>query len=356
EIPYLRYRMEKDFSICTEPSPFVYLETYQRNSDGTWTLIAQDDNPNNNCGQGSFSPENVDCLEEGALLDMLPCLEADRDYLFEIVFSHAEMTFEIFKETTTTETGNQLVGGLRIKQIRTHDVESSANDVIKTYSYDHLNEVDKSSGLLYSKPRYSYGRPYNVGAVGDTYCGVLEGEIGMSLILKDVGIVPMGSFEGTHIGYQRVVESCNGNGSKEFRYLMEQSPYYTQADTSYEGFGYPLAPVLARVEAGNLELSTIWSEDQQTLQSTYNGTKPDPYTFSGRQFIKAEFIANTLMYSKYRLRTRPYRLQESISRVDGVVTNTTYEYQGNNHLAPTATNMTNSDGKVHRTEMDYPEE
>ncbi|MEO1628222.1 MAG: hypothetical protein AAFV25_23940, partial [Bacteroidota bacterium] len=221
EIPHLRYRLEKDFSICTQDPQYAYLKTFRRNSNGTWTQIASDNTPNNLCTQGNFTPANAACLEEGTLLDMLPCLEADRDYLFEIEFANASATFEVFRENSTTQTGNQLVGGLRVKQIRTHDGESSANDVIKTYNYDRISEAGKSSGLLYSKARYSYGSPNVTTDATGFNCGVLEGPVAMSVILKDIGVVPMGNFEGTHISYRRVMESCNGNGTKEFQYLME---------------------------------------------------------------------------------------------------------------------------------------
>ncbi|MEL6275280.1 MAG: DUF6443 domain-containing protein, partial [Bacteroidota bacterium] len=164
----------------------------------------------------------------------------------------------------------------------------------------------------------------------------------------DNSIVPLGGFDGYHIGYTHVDEITNTGGF---------TSYVFEGHTPYEADGvFPILPAQYDARAGRITSSEV-SGDDNTIHSIQT-TNPynDPYVESQGQFLKVTRVSGILYTGRYyKNRTSLYRVGSQTSVVDGVSTTTTFEYHPTNaHFAPTAQEIQNSNGKTYRTEYLYP--
>lgn len=127
---------------------------------------------------------------------------------------------------------NEMVGGLRIKQIT--NTSANSPDVITNYSY--LDYNNHSTGVLYNRPVFVQalrsdewveagdGGPFSTRPNGLNYCSINGcfscDNIGGNLVYykSPVGIRPMSTSQGNHIGYNEVKVSEVNNGFKIYRY------------------------------------------------------------------------------------------------------------------------------------------
>lgn len=107
---------------------------------------------------------------------------------------------------------NRYAGGLRVKQIKTHDGISSANDIIRTFSYKKSDNSPASSGVIINRPVFGYR--YGGGAIFSSH-----------------SVLALSSIEGNHITYSRVKESLNSNGHVE--YLLNIEKEYADGKARY---------------------------------------------------------------------------------------------------------------------------
>ncbi|AEE51476.1 RHS repeat domain-containing protein [Haliscomenobacter hydrossis] len=264
-------------------------------------------------------------------------------YKFVLCASGGRGIFSIFKPGSTNQYVSSKVGGLRIKEIRAHDGVNTANDVIKTYDYKHEGGTE-SSGKLFYKPNYGYVLTVINNQGGNwTY-----------YYHSDEAIVPLSTYNGYHVGYQRVVENLNGNGKVVYTYDTEELPYVAPT--------YPYTPEKAVVARGQMLSETTRNAGDQILTQTSIAKNNDTYSepVELKKVIRTKLCGSWMLYSfaMYRPRTAPYRIANETVAKDGINTTTTYTYANVSaqHLAPITSAFTNSDGKTSVTNYYYAHE
>ncbi|MCF2446941.1 RHS repeat-associated core domain-containing protein [Dyadobacter sp. CY345] len=319
---------------------------------------------NASLGSAVISPNYTLSTKEGALGDLIAGLPNGVVLRFEIWGRNSAAKFTLFSYTETTTNNNFPVGGLRVKQITSHDGVSTANDVVKTYTYNNaLVNPDRSSAILYNDPKY--GHVFRA-CLNASSCRVSEEPTapcpsGSILFVYDFffenSVVPLSSFEGYHMGYSAVKEYFNGSSSgyyNHYEYINEPSPGFT---------GLPIKPIQPRVTSGQLSLKrqrnasgldiTYDQYTQRTPEITQNGqgtyVKFNTYFRGGDPSSPISGI-----WKSYPITTRPFRYQKVDTYLDGQLTTVDKLYNGTNHLQLTKETLSNSDGKVTETEYKYP--
>lgn len=333
---------------CVEGATSMRIKVYNASSGALYTQSAL---INISCSPANGTTGN------GNLSSFFPiALQADVSYKFEMVVIQGGADFKI-RQPIVNYSNNVKVGGLRVKQVKTHDGISSANDIIRTYEYKDSVNTTRSSGVLYGKPYYvhSYSwfpcrNPKECGSRCAPACPQYQLPTGgCNVNFYENSIVPISSFEGYHIGYQYVKEIHNGNGSRTFT-------YYTEGGNAAQ---YPTPPAPARILAGNLKYATTRNAAGVILATESHTPFNDAYTESTDVMYKKVENQCGRFVTVYKIRTRPYREASMTNVLDGIGTTTTYTYDSqNNHLQKVTEEVTNSDGTAYRTKykyaLDYP--
>ncbi|MEL6863610.1 MAG: DUF6443 domain-containing protein, partial [Bacteroidota bacterium] len=334
-----------DAVACQPNDPYVFTVelTEPGNSNPVGTYVLQ--------GASSALPMS----DQGTLSTIFPNAMPNVDYRLRLISPDIPASFEI--NTIRTTEDNIAVGGLRVQQIRSHDGLESARDIIKTYSYRESSNPTRSSGQLYQMPQYWlhdwFGQINSNGSAGTNQLA--------PNLYYDNSIVPLSSFDGYHIGYLRVVEQHSLSGQSIYSYEDERAPTEPFSPNVRENNFYPIPPAPYRKKAGQVYQSSHWGS-AGAIASEVNTVNNDPYEQNADFFIKTGYIsrgsAGALpVWNAYYIRTGIYRLASVQNTRDGVVVNTTYDYNTNgDHLAPVAMTMINSDDKVHRTAYQYAHE
>ncbi|MEM9679881.1 MAG: hypothetical protein AAF901_06120, partial [Bacteroidota bacterium] len=124
-------------------------------------------------------------------------------------YVHASVTSKYYQRKYIKK---KIGPGLRIKKITTHDGINANNDIIKSYSYSDPQDTTRTSGVLMSKPQYSYidGRMrfINTDGIGNEshkWC--------TAMIVVSSSLIPLSvSAGGGYIGYTSVKESFGEHG------------------------------------------------------------------------------------------------------------------------------------------------
>jgi hypothetical protein len=294
----------------------------------------------------------------GKLFEGLPNLGGTTvRYRFEMRGRNVGSRFTVQREMVIEKNQNKKIGGLRIKKITTNDGVNTANNIVKTYTYDKAEAATgliKSTGVLYQKPVY-----------GHVYKGILGACGGGSNTYNEVPyyfenpIVPLSTFEGNHMNYNSVQENYVANGVTQ---------YYTTYDYNNETIepfrGIPVVPIQPRIGSGELITKIQWSNTGANVASETNTPYADTYVTGAFTFIKFNTYYSidnngvaTLpisFWSAYKIRTRPQRLLTTVSTVDNITSTTSYTYDTQNRFyAPTEVATTNSDGKTYKTKTYY---
>ncbi|MCB9082411.1 MAG: RHS repeat protein [Lewinellaceae bacterium] len=273
-------------------------------------------------------------------------LQSGVAYKYTLIVWDGRANFSLYRKVDTYGWVNKPVGGLRVKEIRSHDGYDTTKDVVRTYVYTDSTNAAKSSGQLLQMPTYGFSRSYD--------------SLGVHVdlaIIEEVGVVPLSDFGGYHIGYARVEELHNGNGKTVYT-------HYTETQT--HGNAYPYPPALATVQNGKTKSVSQWRQSginpeiarRQEVPLTVVYNQAPGWVYKAQQLPIPEVICGQAVkfYNRpfYLPRTGAYRLQQVVSNVDGVSTTTTFSYDSQNrHLAPTVIAMTNSDGQVTQTVNSY---
>ena len=229
------------------------------------------------------------------------------------------------------------VGGLRIDTIKHYD----ADDLLfneSTFDYTKAGS-DTSSGRLYVQPVYA---DYTL---DNSY---------YHLFYRDVGVVPLASFDGYHIGYERVVERKTGNG---------ETVHWFTAESRVTPTTYPQVPELFLVKNGQADSTQVLDNSSGLLRSEAN-TYTSQYEYLAVQPKKVFFFKQvdgtgeiTCYYSKevsYQVRSGHNLISIRDHYSDGMLSSTSWAYNVTNQLFPISETTTNSDGRVHKTEYQYP--
>jgi|GEM_PF-545976 len=304
-------------------------------------------------------------------LETISPFSANEEYRFELTIVNGVGAFEL-KEFPTT-IGSKSAGGLRIKQIRSHDGISTNNDIIKTY--DYVDENGAESGQLYFVPRY--GTELNF--LGDCELSTSAGfpsyttsQI-IGALFFDQSYVPLADFDGKHIGYTHVKESLNGNGYKTYEYLQD-----IDFIANYQP--YPAAPKRYQPKNGKESVSKSFSQTNSSVSQTNTHAHPYslittiPTTYKFSSPVNASSYTDPLgalpitysltayLTTSYQMQTSVYRVEEIVESIDGVSSSTLYDYDynyddgdpTNDHYFPTSISRINSDGKTFSDHMEYP--
>lgn len=269
-------------------------------------------------------------------------------FTIRMVGSDLRARLNLVEVDVNTSLENKDVGGLRIKQIR-NKVDASTEspkDIIKQFSYTQSDQSLLSSGSLFRQP--IYGQRFDFGAFLGAY-------------FSSANYAPLGSFEGSHISYSRVVENhWPDNGSQEFIYFTESVP---QVGEEYQ----PAPPVLALYKDGQLSEQRIRKEDgtieQELLYTPNTSDEGNPDLAAGIVYkaIQISYTASDgtplplYNYAPYAPISFVFRNQQTVSTLDEVVTTTIQQYDSEHHLLPTSTELvSNSDNKQTITRYQYP--
>ena len=242
-------------------------------------------------------------------------------------------------------------GGLRVSQTRLHDGISSVSDIIKTYDYGLSDNNLRSSGFLNNIPKYATSPKF--------------GSI-LTAIFNSTSVKPLTSFEGLHVGYEKV-KVINGLaydnvGSQVFEFIQEM-----EDDSSYPGyFDFPSIPTPAQVYEGNLKNAESFRENETTpysqqeiirnTEDEYSDTNIPGTVYAAVQYpgylpMQDWKIFNT--YTEYSNRTSLYRPKTSTTTLDGLTTVMTYDYESSNHYNATKITTINSDDVIYEQRVNY---
>ncbi len=254
------------------------------------------------------------------------------DYYFTIETENAWGEAEVFVKKAVEKD----VGGLRIENIAHY---SRAGTLLDSTGYSYTKAgSSESSGELYVEPVY-----------GDQ---VIDNTNYIHLFWRDMAVVPLGGFDGYHIGYTRVVEKKESHGHTEYLFYVEPRVHVNS---------YPQSPELFLVKNGRNDKTTVKKENNTEVQSSTN-TYYSNYENLGTDplkvfYFKDETPSGAACYYvrdvTYKIRTGYNLISTEVVDRDGMQYTISHGYSINDQLAPTSQEVTNSDGDVHRTEMSY---
>ncbi|MBN8684316.1 MAG: RHS repeat-associated core domain-containing protein [Chitinophagales bacterium] len=278
----------------------------------------------------------------GGMLVNLLNLQPGVTYKFRVQGFNGKGNFQIFTYSQGTNIFNKKAGGLRIKEIRSHDGINTANDIIRSYEYKSEYSPTTSSGSLFYQPFYGYS------IANPNFYAVL---------FRDQAIEPMGSFDSYHIGYSTVIEKLNGIGKVTHHFNVEVPAVLNT---------FPVTPFEARINSGFEIQSKNYDEGGSLVASANTLIQPDTYdpaNGSGNNKVKIVSIPINCPGATYAAVSPPYTMRTKFLRsasvtktIDGVSTTVNYSYgSGTSLYAPhTSESITNSDGISTTIEYIYP--
>ncbi len=259
-------------------------------------------------------------------------------YRFHISATRGQGELTLYTEIPQGTLVNTYVGGLRIKEVR--NISNKDPDVVKTYEYKNANGTS-SSGVLYSPPVY-----------GSTVTGQTLVYAASLISFNSESIVPMGSFDGYHISYKRVIEKSVANGQKIMEFDITQSA---------APFSVPVSPALFVPGNGDLINEEYKSQVNVLIRSELNTYKRASSQIN-TIFLKARKIdigcvgyqsANVYSYISYRPVSGVSSIGGKTTVLDGVSTVQSFNYDFNLHTQPISSTMVNSNGQTNTHNFKY---
>ena len=274
---------------------------------------------------------------------------------------------------------NVIVGGLRIKKIITDDNLGGANKkIITSYNYDHNN--GRSSGILYSRPRYvqtirnevvqQFGVAPGTSTFNDYPNGCLNpvSQTGaFTYLASPCPIIPMTTSQGNHIGYNEVSVSQTGNGRSVYSYYGSGTWDNVIDDVAYRNVStgtcdptipfLPAPPPAFEYKRGELKYEYYFNEKGQFLKANSYNIFFDSTQMTTPAYM-VSYIGNHLIGTQYSLRGYWKNRTETITTdyVPGgpsSQTTSTVYYESAFHHQPTRQVTTNSAGETLETKIKY---
>ncbi|MBK8701526.1 MAG: hypothetical protein IPN29_19050 [Saprospiraceae bacterium] len=334
-----------------------------------------------NSGQMNFTPGSSNTYTAN-LSSLFPSLPLNTAVKFEILGTNCAAQFKVFSETSSLVFLNKKVGGLRVKTITQKDGGFGSPDVVTNFEYKSPSNSSASSATLFYQPKYYFTNtwfnpnvycqpPYN--NCGQCSNGIQDGmETGVDcggncvpcsggchVIFTETPVVPLSSFEGYHIGYSFVDKKSSDNSYTRYEYFVE--PPFILTGTYLEDDKYPIEPHQARINTGKLKVEQKISASGIVVEKMEEQYKTDDiYSVSSDRMMKVGTytICNgggSWGYSNsYHIRTKVYRLSQTRHTLDNVIRVTDFTFDpGNRFYMPVSESITNSDGKVHRSNYTY---
>ena len=303
----------------------------------------------------------------------------EADQLTAGVFGNAELTvsYETF-DPQTSPPDIVLAGGVRIQRMETYET-AGATPIVRIFNYNTQDDNGNtlSSGVLVTEPNYYYeikqfqstgsgGDP--VGDRGPVTGGGSGYEICDFDVIASSSQVQLGLTQGNHLGYKEVTVSYgeNGvNGQEIFRYTTAD-PYGDDGPCR----DFPFPPCNSQdAKRGLLEVQITESSEDITVQEAINQYELNGPSTShpglavrariGGVSLEAQTFVSDYVTSEYN--TRSYWVYPELSRqaikdqagATKTQTETTYQYNGDDHSQRTQESVTNSEGQTIVTEYHY---
>jgi RHS repeat-associated protein len=244
-----------------------------------------------------------------------------------------------------------IVGGLRIKEIRTNETTTfnPTTDIVKSYQYITGVGATQSSGILFRQPAYGYAGTSGV----YTNTSNISGGMNISMVTSQ-SVVPLTTLQGFHIGYRTVIENVayngniSGNGKTIYNYYYENPvpPVFPATPDNFIAYtGQSAGNIVLNAQGGELKNTLLFGKPETPVSST--GTIFKTMKISGLTCALG-VSGYGYVFKLYKLKTAPYRIESKYETIDGVqtITNYTFENDLTKHLFPIATSFVNSDGKT----------
>lgn len=285
------------------------------------------------------------------------------DYInINIKWSDVDVTMPLIRKTG---------GGVRLKEIIYQDGNGTETNR-RSFRYEMDDGTAYSSGAIYAEPKYTYESTNIIGSQGS---GIVDCDY-----VQVVGASRhvLSNTSGSYLGYRRVEESIgiNGIGGKIVHEFI--SPHSAADGIDFEKpFGPPLSNGF---KTGLSSRQTFYDKDGTMVQQidqdyfypqtdipsakiTLGKLAPPPYMGSLQALLALGADYETRDFGdKFAWSFRPLRLGLSLPSnnttwLDGLSQTTTYTYESQyEHHQPISTTTTNSDGKIHRTDIKYAKE
>ena len=276
----------------------------------------------------------------------------------DVVSAGAGLTAVINELVPVSYTGNDTVGGLRIKTITNYDA-LTPDSVMTSYTYTAWGGT-QSSGILYSRPVYVQQIRNDVyGWVYEPINGT-PGCIGNNIYyISPTSISPMSTIQGNHIGYNEVDVTQPGNGHTTYRYYG--SPYWDNiiSDVCTRSISlstcttaipnFPAAPLPFEPMRGELQYVGQFNQAGQVLKDV---SYTPVYVFDSLVTPALSYIDIPGLYSNtaYTLQSAKKVQTTAVSTlydpsISGYTSTTSTVYYGSNyHHQPTRQVTTTSTG------------
>jgi len=260
-------------------------------------------------------------------------LTPNHNFRFQILSSKSRGTLSLFHvQGYTTKT----CGGLRVKSITRDDNNPQTPDHIVSYSYPDATNTSQSSGHLFNEPKFGYH------------------VLGKNAVFRSESIAPIAGFDGSHIGYERVIVSHNGSGSEEHIFYPDYSNVFPDPI-------YPPEPPQYKAQAGMMKSSFVYTQAATEIQSTNTIHEVENRSYlNGLAYTVddlSDFSGNNLPdypYNQYTLATDIIRPIEVVTHLDQVYDTTNYNYDlSHPHFNPQKITTSNSNGTVYENLIDY---
>ncbi len=263
---------------------------------------------------------------------------AGHNFKFYVGASRSKGDLDLYHAAGYT---TKVCGGLRIKKITRKDNNLYTPDHIMTYTYPDVVNTGQSSGRIFQSPKFGF----NVH--------------GRNALFRSNSLLPLTGYDGSHIGYDRVLVHYNGSGTMEHRFYTDFSgimpdPHYPPEPPQYKpkvGVDYE-----SHVRtSNNTEIQYTDTKHELHTANSY-GLLGTPYTvenlsdFSGYNFSNYEYP-----YNIYTIRSNIMRPIRVITTLDDVIDTTLLAYEVSDTMvfSPIKITTSNSDGTVYENHTRY---
>ena len=255
----------------------------------------------------------------------------------------------------TTSSPINIAGGVRIKKITDHDAINTDNDIVRTYSYELQSDPGRSSGVLVTQP--SYFLPASASNCSGN---------GIFFIALSSSRVPLGTTQGSSVGYSEVKVDYGTNGSTQ-QLFTSASDYPDEDIDGGSIYGPRTSRALRRGKPIEIIDENESGNNQRKSEMTYNFRQDPETTYASRAFSYRDFGIGTV-WQRYLVHSEWNYLEKQITTsydengVVGVATSTESVYEDsaaislkapNFHLQPVKTIETNNDNTQRITEFKY---
>jgi hypothetical protein len=306
-------------------------------------------------GSGRVYKNGLVWFDVANQIDEALSLSPNTTYTFQVGTTNGTTIFEIYKESFPVVNVNELVGGIRIKQVISK-TDANAVAITKEYGYGKEGEEQKSSGVYFGLPDYLLSAS-QWGIKRFSSCFQIDQT---STVCSSIPIInylsgdalPKLNLDGSPIGYKRVTVRQTNNGYAEsmFYYAI---PIFNRL--------YPQISHFNQDPINGMLVQERIFDNNNNIKSKTNYT----YSYQPTKSLVAQSIAkhfnpcfggvNTYMKNNYSVDIFDVYLITKQDYSDLVTTTSNYVYPNlvNTHHNPIQINTKNSDDRTTLTKIFY---